>query len=145
MTDRYFLDVFRRMCEKETVTWYLNEREGGYVAEVGERIFNITGSNTAWIMLTVTKGFKHYVIWEPKPHISEAPIGKLISFLKKQVGLPAIKGPETFDDQDKTAIRDHLKEILKIARAQHLKRCDSGIYPSDQFKKELLGPIVFEE
>lgn len=145
MTDRYFLDVFRRMCDEGTVIWYLNDQEGGYVAEVNERIFSIIGSDMSWIMLTVTRGFKQYVICEPKPHLSETAEGRFISFLKKQIGLPAVKGPETSDDQDKSAVRAHLNAILKIARAQHKKRCDSGIYPSEQFKKELLDAVIFQK
>lgn len=145
MTDRYFLDVFRRMCEEDRVIWYPNNQEGGYITQVNGTVLHIIGSEMAWIMLTISRGFKQYVISEPKPHISEAPIGKLVSFLKKQVGLPAVKGPETSDDKDKSEIRSHLNAILKIARDQHMKRCQSGEYFSDQFKKELLDAVIFQK
>src|SRR3989344_7809048 len=116
MQDRYFLDVFQRMCEEEKITWYLNDQEGGYITQVNGTILRIIGSEMSWIMLTISKGFKQYTIQEPKPHISEAPIGRLVSFLKKQVGLSALKGPETSDDKNKSVIRTHLNTILKIAR-----------------------------
>lgn len=145
MTDRYFLDVFQRMCDEGTITWYLNDQDGGYITQINGTNLHIIGSETTWIMLTVAKGFKRYVIREPKPHISEAPIGKFVSFLKKQVGLPAIKGPETSADKDESAIRTYLNKILKVARDQHLKRCHLGEYPSEQFKKELLDAVVFQK
>lgn len=143
MQDCYFLDVFRRMCEEEKISWYLNDQESGYITQVNGTVLRIIGSETAWIMLTISKGFKQYTIQEPKPHISEAPIGRLISFLKKQMGLPALSGPQTSEDKNKSVIRNHLNAILKIARDQHMKKCLSGEYFSGQFKKELLDSVIF--
>ncbi len=135
MTNLYFLAVFQGMCQEGNVTWYLNEQGGGYIAQVNGTLLHVIGSETGWIMLTISRGFKRYTIREPYPHISESPLGRFINFLRKKLGLPAMNGPETSDEIEKSTVRAHLMVILKVAGDQFAKRYSSGEDFSEQFKK----------
>lgn len=144
MTPNFYVAMLFQMCQDGKINWFPSS-EGGLVTRsngIDARI--IGGGETSWIFLNVSSGFKSWSIREPLPHISEAPIGKFISWVRKHMGLPPIKGPQKDLDKINSEIKTNLIAIRNFALDQVMKKYEKG-YGYDEEMQELFQQFVYGE
>lgn len=144
MTPSFYVAMLFQMCQEGKINW-VSTSEGGLVTQsngIDARI--IGGGETSWIFLSVSSGFKSWSIREPLPHISEAPIGKFISWVRKRVGLPPIKGPQKDLDKINSEIKTNLIAIRNFALDQVVKKYEKG-HGYDEEMQELFQQFVYGE
>lgn len=122
MTENFFVARLSQMCQENKINWSQSS-EGGFITQVkGIDIRIIGGGELSWIFLSVSSGFKSWSIREPLPHISEAPIGKFVSWIRKCLGLPPIRGPQKDLDKINSEIKTNLIAIRNLAVDQVYKK-----------------------
>lgn len=142
MTDNYFIARIFQMCQEDRINW-TNSTEGGLVTQInGIDIRIIGGGEISWIFLTVSSGSKSWNIREPLPHISEAPIGRFISWVRKCLGLSPMRGPWKDSDKIDSEIRTNLIAIRNFAVDQVTKKYLNG-YGHDEEMQELFQQVVY--
>ena len=130
------------MCQENRINWN-HSSEGGFVTQInGIDIRIIGGGETSWIFLAVSSGFKNWYIREPLPHISEAPAGRFISWIRKGFGLPPMKGPRKDEDKINSEIRTNLIAIRNFAVDQVFKKYEKG-YGYDEEMQELFQQVIY--
>ena len=144
MTDNFFVAILFQMCQENKISW-TNSSEGGFITQVnGVDIRIVGGGETSWIFLAVSSGFKNWCIREPLPHISEAPIGKFISWIRKCLGLAPMKGPWKDSDKINSEIRANLIAIRNFAIEQVFEKYEKG-HGYDEEMQELFQQIIYGE
>lgn len=144
MTDNFFIARIFQMCQDGQIEWAANS-EGGLVTQVnGVDIRIIGGGETSWIYIVVSGGFRCWSFREPLPHISEAPGGRFISWIRKCFGLPPLKGPQKDSDKINSEMRANLIAIKDFAINQVLKRYERDPEYNKE-KQELFQQVVYGE
>lgn len=144
MTENFFVARLFQMCQEGKVNWFPSS-EGGLVTQSnGIDIRIIGGGETSWIFLNVSSGFKSWSIREPLPHISEAPIGQFISWIRKCSGFSPIKGPQKDLDKINSEIKTNLIAIRNFAIDQVVKKYEKG-HGYDEERQELFQQFVYGE
>lgn len=147
MTESYFTARVFQMCQDGKVQWSSCD-EGGFVTQINGVNLRIAGDSMNWIVLYFSDGFRRYAIREPLPHISQAPLGKLVSFIRKCVGLPPLKGPTKSIDKDNYELRSNLIAILDFAARQVVARYKLGneynYWQQEIFQQVVYGQIVIK-
>src|SRR3989344_6635711 len=144
MTPNFFVARLFQMCQENRVNWTTSS-EGGFITQInGVDIRIIGGGEMSWIYLGVSSGFKSWYIREPLPHISEAPIGKSISWIKKCFGLSPLRGPWKNSDKINSEIRINLISIRNFAVEQVIKKYEKG-QGYDEERQELFQQVVYGE
>lgn len=120
MRPDYVVEQICNKTQKKEIKWYEHPGEGFFVAKVNDITLHLIGSKLAPIMLVFSDKelIKQCVIQGPHPHLSKSPIGRFLSFLRKSIGLPELKGPKTAEEITSENLRVNLEELLSLISKQ---------------------------
>ena len=144
MTENFFVARLFQMCQEGKIDW-IPSSEGGFVSQVnGIDVRIVGGGECSWIFLSIYSGFKQWSIREPMPYLSDAPAGKMINWVRKNLGLPPMKGPQKDSDKENSEIRANLIAIRNFADNQVMERYkQSNGY--DKERQKLFQQLIYGE
>lgn len=141
MSPIFIIKWLTQQTELRKLEWHEQPMGGFAAAKNGVHIV-IKGGELMPIRLTFsTIDGQITTVHEPRPHLSEAPIGKTISFVKKHLGFESVAGPQTEAQKLDEAIRVLLQNLEKLVVQQILNR-DLFQYErrvQEKIFKQLLG------
>ena len=141
MSPIYIIKWLIQQTDLRVVEWHEQTMGGFATAKNGVHIFIKGGELMPIRLVFSTNDGRAFTVHEPRPHLSEVPLGQAISFVKKRLGLDQMQGPQTDAQKYNEEIRLLLQNLEKIVVQQVLNR-DLVQYEKrvqEQVFKQLLG------
>jgi hypothetical protein len=118
MIQIYTLDWLIEETESLRLIWERDNRHSNYCAEANGIVVRIKTSHQLPMQLTFTKEPKSYVMLEPRPHISAAPIGIFWQRLKKIFRSRETPAHLTKSQREDEELRKKMVALSQLVRKQ---------------------------